>query len=248
MQQRDVAEAVEPQQLVLRQALLRHRARRTSRRQSRRRRRRSEGFAAGDHERPCLSLRGGKAGQRRQCASAGCPARSVLRPGVHRRQIELQIAVFLGVRRQLVGADVDLAPLEALADVPDRLQAGAPGREMIVLALLLAEPLAADPLQAAACGAVAIDAGEVELAELALGSAPCRARTLPWRRGSSMSTLIGSPLARKLQIDRHRDVLVALHQPVRAGRRLGVASRRTPRRRAPCRAAAPTSASPPPRS
>src|ERR1700754_440864 len=84
---------------------------------------------------------------------------------VLRCQINLQVAVFLGVRRQFVGTDVHLAPLEALADIPDRLQAGAPGREVIVLSLRLAEPLAADPV--IGCLPVTIGAGEVELAELA---------------------------------------------------------------------------------
>src|SRR5258707_1720189 len=87
---------------------------------------------------------------------------------VLRREIKLKIAVFLGVGRQLVGADIDLAPLEALADVPDVVEARAPRREVIVLPLLLAEPLAPNPLEAALLGRMAIHACEVELAELAL--------------------------------------------------------------------------------
>src|SRR5262249_38331246 len=81
--------------------------------------------------------------------------------------IELEIAIFLGDGRQFIGADVDLAPLEALADVPDRLQAGPPGREVIGLPFCLAKPLAADPVIGR--DAVAVCAGKVELAELALG-------------------------------------------------------------------------------
>src|SRR5262245_12822911 len=84
-------------------------------------------------------------------------------------EIELEVAVFLRVWRQFVGADVDLAPLEPFADVPDGVEARAPGREVIVLALLLAEPLAANPLLPALRGVVAIEAAEIELAELALG-------------------------------------------------------------------------------
>src|SRR5450631_2973016 len=86
---------------------------------------------------------------------------------VQRGEINLQVAIFLGVRRQFVSANIDLAPLEALADVPDRQQAGAPGREMVVLAFRLAQPLAADP--AIGGNAVTVGAGKVELAELALG-------------------------------------------------------------------------------
>src|SRR5690349_17061265 len=88
-----------------------------------------------------------------------------LLPGVDRREIELEVTVFLGVGRQLVGPDGDVAPGEAPADVPDLVEAGAPGREMIELALLLAEPLAADPLEPAACRVVAVAAGKVECAE-----------------------------------------------------------------------------------
>src|ERR1700756_1322665 len=48
-----------------------------------------------------------------------------------RGEIKLEVAVFLGVGRQLVRPYRDLAPLEAFAHVPDRLQAGAPGGEMV---------------------------------------------------------------------------------------------------------------------
>src|SRR4249919_2472445 len=85
---------------------------------------------------------------------------------VLRRQIEFEIAIFLRVRRQIVGANIDLAPLEALTDIPDLQQARAPGREMVVLALRLAEPLATNPV--VRDFAVAVGAGHVELADLAL--------------------------------------------------------------------------------
>src|SRR5690242_1219888 len=90
-----------------------------------------------------------------------------LQAGVHRREVKLEIAIFVGVRRQLVSADVDLAPLEALANVPHGLQARSPGREVVVLTLLLTEPLAADPLQTRLRRIVAVDTGEIELSELA---------------------------------------------------------------------------------
>src|SRR5689334_12088326 len=85
---------------------------------------------------------------------------------VLRSQIKLQIAIFLGVRRQLVGANIDLTPLETLANVPDLQQAGAPGREMVVLALRLAEPLSANPV--VRHFAVAVRARHVQLADLTL--------------------------------------------------------------------------------
>src|SRR5471032_2676463 len=85
-------------------------------------------------------------------------------PLVHLAQIKLQLAIFNGVGRQLVGAHLDIAPFEALADVPDLVAAGAPQREMVVLALGLAQPLATDPFVGAL--PMAIGAGEVELADL----------------------------------------------------------------------------------
>src|SRR5450631_404440 len=94
------------------------------------------------------------------------PRHAQLQPLIQRGEINLQVAIFLGVRRQLIGADINLAPLEALADIPDRQQAGAPSREMVVLAFRLAQPLAADP--AIGRNAVTIGAGKVELAELTL--------------------------------------------------------------------------------
>src|SRR5580704_3575395 len=85
-----------------------------------------------------------------------------------RGEIKLEVAVFLGVGRQLVRPHRDLAPLEALAHVPGRLQAGAPSGIVVERAVHLPEPLAADPFTGAALGRVAIDAGEVELADLAM--------------------------------------------------------------------------------
>src|SRR5580693_6475102 len=85
-----------------------------------------------------------------------------------RREVELEVTVFLGVGRQFVRPHRDLAPLEAFAHVPGRLQAGAPGGVMIQRAAYLPEPLAADPFTGAAPRAVAIDASEVELSDLAL--------------------------------------------------------------------------------
>src|ERR1051325_8354952 len=55
-----------------------------------------------------------------------------LQPFVLRGEVKLEVAVFLGVRRQFVRADVHLTPLEALANIPDRQKARAPGREVIV--------------------------------------------------------------------------------------------------------------------
>src|SRR5690348_3519148 len=94
------------------------------------------------------------------------PRHVELEPVVERRQIELEIAIFLGVGRQLVRPDRDVAPLEATADVPGLVEAGAPGGEMVELALRLSQPLAADPLETAALRVVAIAAREVERADL----------------------------------------------------------------------------------
>src|SRR6187401_1168130 len=85
---------------------------------------------------------------------------------VLRGQIQFEIAIFLRIRRQFIGANIDLAPLEALADIPDLQQARAPGREMIVLALRLAQPLAAYPV--VRDFAVTVGTSHVELADLAL--------------------------------------------------------------------------------
>jgi hypothetical protein len=88
-------------------------------------------------------------------------------PGILGRQIELEVAVFLRVWRKLVGADRYRAPLESLADIPNRLLAGPPCREMIELPPQRAKPLPANPLEAALVRRVAIDASEVELSDLA---------------------------------------------------------------------------------
>src|ERR1700746_401115 len=85
-----------------------------------------------------------------------------------RREVQLEVAVFLRIGRQFVRPHRDLAPLEAFAHVPGRLQAGAPGGVMIERAAHGPEPLAADPFARAAAGPVAVDAGEVELPDLAL--------------------------------------------------------------------------------
>src|SRR5262245_56638642 len=67
------------------------------------------------------------------------------RAGSLRGEIELEVTIFLGVRRKVIGPDRDLTPLEALADIPVRLLAGAPGREMVELPAQFAKPLAANP-------------------------------------------------------------------------------------------------------
>src|SRR5262245_5679577 len=92
-----------------------------------------------------------------------------LQPRILARQEELELAVFLRVRRQLIGSNRDRAPLEPLADIPGRLPAGPPRREMIELSTKLAEPLSANPFEPALLRAVTVDAGEVELPDLARG-------------------------------------------------------------------------------
>src|SRR5512147_1768612 len=84
---------------------------------------------------------------------------------VLRGEIQLQVAIFLGVGRQLVGANIDLAPLEPLADIPNLQQARAPGREVIILTLRLAEPLPSNP--AVRDFAMTVGARHVELTDLA---------------------------------------------------------------------------------
>src|SRR5688572_16667581 len=143
-----------------------------------------------------------------------------LEPLVLRPQIELEIAILLGVGRQFVGADIDLTPLEALTKIPDRLQAGAAGREMNDLPARLAEPLAADPLISG--NAVAIGTGKVELAELALGQVLAALERGLGRLALGVD-LDRLAIRQMLQIDRHRLVVVGLHQPVGPGCRLGVA-------------------------
>src|SRR5262249_60931770 len=86
--------------------------------------------------------------------------------GIDGREIEFEIAILLGIGRQLVRPDRHVAPLEAFANVPDLIEAGAPGREMVERAFGLAEPLAADPFEAAARRVMAVTAGEVERADL----------------------------------------------------------------------------------
>src|SRR5882672_2069842 len=87
--------------------------------------------------------------------------------GVAGREIELEVAIFLGIRRQVIGPDRDLAPLEALADVPDRLLAGPPRWEVAQLSIQLAEPLSANPFVGPLLRGVTVGAGEVELSKLA---------------------------------------------------------------------------------
>src|SRR5262245_60156518 len=139
-----------------------------------------------------------------------------------RREIKLELAVFLGVGRQLVRPNRDLAPLETLAHVPDCLLAGAPGGEMVERAAQLREPLAADPFTRAALGRVAIDAGEVELPDLAM-----RERFAA-RVGGLGGRAFGVDRDRRAvgeeaQVDRERDILLTLDRPDVAGRGLGVA-------------------------
>src|SRR5215470_14035232 len=84
-----------------------------------------------------------------------------------RGEIEFQVAVFFGVRRQFVRPARDLAPLEALADIPDRLLAGTPGGKMVELTIDLGQPLPAHPLERAATRQVTVGTTEVELSDLA---------------------------------------------------------------------------------
>src|SRR6202011_3887184 len=139
-----------------------------------------------------------------------------------RGEIKLEVAVFLGVGRQLVRPDRDLAPLEALADVPDRLLAGAPGGEMIERAAQLREPLAADPFARPALGRVAIDAGEVELPDLALRER-FAARVGGLRGRALRVDREGRAVGEEAQVDGERHILRALDRPDVAGRGLGVA-------------------------
>src|SRR5665213_4245067 len=169
MQQRHIAERVELQQLGLAHALLSHRACETAAdRQRRGGRANLEDFTAGDH-RGLLFLR--MIYSENRFPLFGIMRRST--PDARhaefealalRRQIHLKVAILLGIGRQFISADVDLTPLEALANVPDLLLAGAPGREMVVLALQHRQPLPANPVIGGF--AVAIGAGEIEFAEL----------------------------------------------------------------------------------
>ena len=67
-------------------------------------------------------------------------------PRVLTREIEFEVAIFGGIWWKIVGPDRHLAPLEALANIPYRLLAGPPGREVIELSAQFAQPLAANPL------------------------------------------------------------------------------------------------------
>src|SRR5262249_57477763 len=96
------------------------------------------------------------------------PGHIEFKAGIDRREVELEVAMFLRIRRQLVRPDRDIAPLEALADIPDRLLTRAPGREVIELAALLAEPLATDPLEPTALGVMTIHPRKLHLSALAI--------------------------------------------------------------------------------
>src|SRR5215813_15050557 len=137
-------------------------------------------------------------------------------------EIKLEVAVFLGIGRQFVRPYRDLAPLEAFADVPDRLQAGAPSGEVIERAAHLREPLAADPFARAALRRMAIDTGEVELPDLAL-----RERFAALVGGLGGCALVidrdGAAVGEKAQVDRERHVFLALDRPHMTGRRLRMA-------------------------
>src|SRR5215831_7342917 len=134
-----------------------------------------------------------------------------------RGQMEFEITIFFGVRRQVVGPDRHLTPLEALANVPDRLLAGAPGWKMVELSAQFAKPLATNPLLRAFFAAVAVGAGKVQCADLA--------------RAQLIATLVGGFCRCTHRIDGHwravgeipkigrkRCVLLALHEPVMSGR------------------------------
>src|ERR1043166_107392 len=138
------------------------------------------------------------------------------------REIKLEVAVFLGVGRQLIRPHRDLAPLEALADVPDRLLAGAPSGEMIDPAAQLREPLPADPFARAALGRVAIDAGEVELPDLAMRKR-FAARVSRLGRRALRVDRDGRTIGEEAQVNREGNIFLALDRPDVAGRRLGMA-------------------------
>src|SRR6478752_5065841 len=133
MQQSDVAVVIERQQRILGHALLRGGAADRSKPQRRRCGANLQHVPTGNHTLLMPDSR-----------------HVELEPGVDRGEVKLEIAVWLGVRRQLVGPYRDVAPFEALANVPDRLLARTPGWEVIELPALLAQPLAADPFKPAA--------------------------------------------------------------------------------------------------
>src|SRR5262249_18484813 len=86
---------------------------------------------------------------------------------VLRREIELKVAVFLCIGWKVIGADRNVAPLKALADVPDRLLARTPRRKMVELSAQLAQPLSSNPFEAALFRRVAVSAGHIEPTDLA---------------------------------------------------------------------------------
>src|SRR5262249_29760406 len=117
------------------------------------------------------------------------PGHIEFKAGIDRREVELEVAVFLRIRRQLVRPDRDIAPLEALADIPDCLLPRGRGGEVTELAALPAEPLATDPLEPTSLGIMTIQARKVELSNLDIGQRP--------------STLISFPCARAGHVDVH---------------------------------------------
>src|SRR4029079_2262103 len=157
MQQRDVASRVEPERFGWGRAL-------------RPKGPRDRAFAGRKRGRRGADLKNFPTVKSGQICSMPDARHAQLQTFVLRRQIQFEIAVFLCVRRKLIGANIDLAPLEALTDIPDLQQAGAPGREMVVLAFRLAEPLATYPV--VRDFAVAIGARHVELGDLALRDIP----------------------------------------------------------------------------
>src|SRR5262249_9059184 len=137
-----------------------------------------------------------------------------LLPFVLNGEIEFEVAVFPGIRRQLVRANVDLAPLESLPDVPDREEARAPGWEMVVLAFWLAQPLTPDPV--VGNFSMAVRARHVELTHLA------RAQLLASLDGclrlrARGVDLDGRAIGKEMQIDRHRPVFFGFHRPTGTG-------------------------------
>src|SRR5690606_32222758 len=75
---------------------------------------------------------------------------------VEHRERELDVAVLGRIGRKLVRPDRDVAPLEALTDVPDVAAARAPGGEVRDRALELHQVLAAHPLVGVAVLGVAV--------------------------------------------------------------------------------------------
>ncbi len=124
------------------------------------------------------------------------------------------------VRRQFIGADGDIAPLEAFADIPDLAAAGAPGGEVGELPPGFGQKLAADPLVGAQ--AVAVHAGEIELADFACHqgvAAPDRCNRI-FRAGIHLDR---RAVGKVSQINRQVDVVRALHQQIVAGGAAGMA-------------------------